>query len=95
MDLLDQLWADIELDACASDGPIQDSDVHAALQRGRIKIEAAARQLERDKINAMRLDYRTIPHGEFRKKWYDWIQYQEVLPSYCGCPDCSLWRRGS
>jgi hypothetical protein len=95
MNLLDELWADIELDACASDGPIKDGDVHAALQRGRIKIENAARQLERDKINAMRLDFRTIPHGEFRSKWYDWRDYNEVLPSYCGCSDCMLWRSGS
>lgn len=38
---IDELWDDLILDACASDGPIKDRDVRAAVERGRAKIEAA------------------------------------------------------
>ncbi len=48
-----------------------------------------------DRVRAMRLDFRTLPHREFPIEWPDWRDYEEVLPSYCGCQDCQLWRSGS
>jgi hypothetical protein len=38
---LDDLWAELLLDACASDGPIRDNDVRQAIKHYRPKIEAA------------------------------------------------------
>jgi hypothetical protein len=39
---LDAAWAELLLDACASDGPIRDADVKTAIARYRPKIEALA-----------------------------------------------------
>jgi hypothetical protein len=50
--LLDALWADMLLDACASDGPIRDADVRQAMQRGRPKIETAERRAIVERIRA-------------------------------------------
>jgi hypothetical protein len=58
-------------------------------------IENEARRQERDKMLAMRRDFNHLPHKEFPAKWPDWRQYEEVLPTYCGCGDCTLWRSGS
>jgi len=46
-------------------------------------------------MRAMRVDYATMPHREFPIKWPDWRDFEEVLPTVCGCPDCRLWRSGS
>lgn len=48
-----------------------------------------------EKMRAMRIDYRTMPHAQFPLKWPDWREWEEVLPSQCGCQDCRLWRSGS
>jgi hypothetical protein len=56
---------------------------------------AEERRLERERMQAMRLDYRTMPHAEFPIKWPDWRDYEEVLPTSCSCRECQLWRSGS
>jgi hypothetical protein len=56
---------------------------------------AEERRLVVKRINAMRYDYRTLPHGQFPVKWPDWKGYEELLPSNCSCQDCRLWRSGS
>jgi len=48
--MIDQLWADMLLDACASDGPIRDADVREAMKRGRPEIEAAVRRATVERI---------------------------------------------
>jgi len=40
-DELEKAWAELLLDACASDGPIRDNDVRDAIKRNRPRIEAA------------------------------------------------------
>ena len=91
----DDLWDELVMHALASDGPIRDADVKEAVRYYRPKIEAELRRQAVERMQAMRLDYRTMPHAKFPIKWPDWRDYDEVLPSYCGCGDCSLWRSGS
>lgn len=47
------------------------------------------------RMRAMRHDYQTLPHAEFPTRWPDWRDYEEVLPTYCSCQECRLWRSGS
>jgi len=56
---------------------------------------AAERRATVDWMLAIRRDFQTMPHMEFRAKWPDSQELREVLPSYCGCKDCQLWRSGS
>ena len=88
---LDAAWAELELDALASDGRIRDSDVKDAIKRNRPRIEEAVME----RMRAMRRDWQTLPHAQFPVKWPDWRSLQEVLPTRCDCAECSLWRRGS
>jgi len=60
-----------------------------------VAVENEAAAAERERMRSMRHDYQTLPHAEFPIKWPNWREYEEVLPTYCGCPDCHLWRSGS
>jgi hypothetical protein len=88
---LDAAWRELEMDALASDGPIRDSDVKDAIRRNRPHIEEAVME----RMRAMRHDFQTLPHAAFPVAWPDWRALQEVLPTYCGCEDCRMWRSGS
>ena len=91
---LDSLWHELLWQACSSDGPIADNDVREAIRFYRPRIEAEARQQAVERMQAMRRDYRTMPHAQFPIKWADWKDYDEVLPTNCSCQECRLWRSG-
>lgn len=59
------------------------------------RIEVEARDKEMERMRAMRHDFQTLPHAEFPVRWPDWRDYEEVLPTYCSCRECRLWRTGS
>jgi len=56
---------------------------------------AEARRATMERFRAMRQDYQTMPHAEFPVKWPDWKEWEDALPTSCGCQDCQLWRSGS
>lgn len=77
---------DEEWDGDCCYGNYDDAHIHG--------IAIGTRQ-ERERMRAMRHDFQTLPHAEFPSKWPDWRDYEEVLPTYCGCHECRLWRSGS
>jgi len=54
-------------------------------------IEAEARAAEREYQVAVRKDWGTLPHGEFRQKYGGLDRALYLLPTNCSCRECQMW----
>ncbi len=56
-----------------------------------LRIEAEARADEREYQAAVRKDWGTMPHGEFRQKYGGLDRALYLLPANCSCRECQMW----